>query len=171
MEVALQSSCLMNKPPPSLHYSNIKTRLIVKATTDSSPSSSSPEEPEKPITKTSLGFGSSSTVDDKKRKKSKGRVIRRTPLEKPAFLSAKSEVKVPKQDTGETVFILAWIGLGSLIIIEGLVLSASGFLPEEWDNFFTKYLYPAFTPTVFLFVAGTVVYGVLKYKEGEKMKS
>jgi len=47
----------------------------------------------------------------------------------------------------------------------------TGFLPEEWDALFVKYLYPSFTPTVFLFVAGTVVYGVLKYLENEKPNS
>lgn len=46
-----------------------------------------------------------------------------------------------------------------------------GLLPEAWDNFFVKYLYPSFTPTVFLFVAGTVGYGVLKYLQNEKFNS
>nr|CAB3445427.1 unnamed protein product [Digitaria exilis] len=45
------------------------------------------------------------------------------------------------------------------------------FLPEEYDKFFVKYLYPSFTPTVVLFLAGTVGYGVLKYFESEKSKS
>ena len=46
----------------------------------------------------------------------------------------------------------------------------SGFLPEEWDKFFVKYLYPSFTPTVGLFVAGSVAYGVLKYLQNEELK-
>lgn len=46
----------------------------------------------------------------------------------------------------------------------------AGFLPEEWDKFFVKYLYPSFTPTVSLFVAGTVAYGVSKYLQNEKLK-
>lgn len=46
----------------------------------------------------------------------------------------------------------------------------TGFLPEEWDKFFVKYLYPSFTPTVFLFVAGTVAYGVLKYQQNDQVK-
>lgn len=43
----------------------------------------------------------------------------------------------------------------------------SGFLPEAWDKLLAKYLYPSFTPTVFLFVAGTTAYGVLKYLQNE----
>jgi hypothetical protein len=38
------------------------------------------------------------------------------------------------------------------------------------DKFFVKHLYPSFTPTVFLFVAGTVAYGVLKYQQDEQVK-
>lgn len=47
----------------------------------------------------------------------------------------------------------------------------AGFLPEAWDNYFVKYLYPLFTPTVFLFVAGTVAYGVLKYLQNEAINN
>jgi hypothetical protein len=43
-------------------------------------------------------------------------------------------------------------------------------LLEEWDGFFVKFLYPSFTPTVFLFVGLSVGYGVIKYFEAEKMK-
>ena len=45
----------------------------------------------------------------------------------------------------------------------------AGFLPEDWDTIFVKYLYPSFTPTVFLFIAGTVAYGVYKYLQNEKI--
>lgn len=48
--------------------------------------------------------------------------------------------------------------------------TCAGFLPEEWDNFFVKFLYPSFTPTVFLFFGLSVGYGVIKYLEAEKMK-
>ncbi|RVW35234.1 Protein LOW PSII accumulation 2, chloroplastic [Vitis vinifera] len=52
-----------------------------------------------------------------------------------------------------------------------VIFTSTGFLPEEWDKFFVKYLYPSFTPTVFLFVAGTVAYGVLKYLQNEGIKT
>jgi len=50
------------------------------------------------------------------------------------------------------------------------VLASAGFLPEELDKLFVKYVYPVFTPSVVLFVAGTTAYGVLKYIQNEKMK-
>lgn len=46
----------------------------------------------------------------------------------------------------------------------------AGFLPEELDKLFVKYVYPVFTPSVGLFVAGTTAYGVLKYLQNEKLK-
>lgn len=92
-------------------------------------------------------------------------------METPQFVSKQEEGKFEEQSRNEKAFLLAWLGLGSIIITQGILLAASGFLPEEWDKLFVKYLYPAFTPTVFLFVAGTVAYGVLKYLQNEKPES
>ena len=41
-----------------------------------------------------------------------------------------------------------------------------GLLPEEWDAVITKFVYPSFTPTVGLFLAGAVFYGVYKILQG-----
>ncbi|KAG4136986.1 hypothetical protein ERO13_D07G043100v2 [Gossypium hirsutum] len=122
------------------------------------------------------GFGSSpSPSSGSNKKKPKGKrerasIIRRSPVEKPAFLTKEEEAKAEEQRKNESAFLLAWLGLGGIILVQGIVLAASGFLPEEWDKFFVKYLYPSFTPTVILFIAGTVAYGVLKYLENEKLK-
>lgn len=39
-----------------------------------------------------------------------------------------------------------------------------GFLSEEADNFITNYIYPAFSPTLGVFLAISVVYGLVKVR-------
>ncbi|KAI4383070.1 hypothetical protein MLD38_008950 [Melastoma candidum] len=146
---------------------------------DSNPATpTADEKPRKPPT-SGVGFGSPvvdaspakpSSTGKKRGKRERATVIRRTPVEKPAFLPQVDEKKVEEEKGNESAFLLTWLGLGGVILVEGIALAASGFLPEEWDKFFVKYLYPSFTPTVALFVAGTVAYGVSKYLQNEKLK-
>ncbi|CAK9318352.1 unnamed protein product [Citrullus colocynthis] len=174
-------------PNPSLHFPS-KPKFIIK-----SQNSSESEKPiskivddaplatsSKPSTSSPQGFGSSSpqsTTTNKsnpkavkqKGKRRRASIIRRSPVEKPVFVGEVDEEAAKEQSRNESYFLLTWLGLGAVILVEGIVLAASGFLPEEWDKFFVKYLYPSFTPTVSLFVAGTVAYGVLKYLQNEKI--
>ncbi|KAJ8771397.1 hypothetical protein K2173_026574 [Erythroxylum novogranatense] len=184
--------------PPSLlfnahyHYlrytplllSTSKTTLTIysqKPTTDAQPAGD--QAPTKKPTGAGLGFGSSSSSSSsstqtqsssskmkQKGKRERARIIRRSPVEKPELLSQVDEAKVEAERKNENAFVLAWLGFGIVILVEGIMLAASGFLPEEWDKFFVKYLYPVFTPTVFVFVGGTVAYGVLKYLQNDNVK-
>ncbi|KAF5731090.1 protein LOW PSII ACCUMULATION 2 chloroplastic [Tripterygium wilfordii] len=162
-------------------FSSTKPKFIVNSEKPAidDPKASNESAPPKKPTSPGLGFGSSPSpianpVSGKKKQKNKGNerasVIRRLPIEKPAVMSPEDKEKAKEQRTNENAFLLAWLGLGAVILVEGIVLAASGFLPEEWDKFLVKFLYPSFTPTVGLFVAGTVTYGVSKYLQNEKLK-
>eukprot|EP00887_Chlorella_sp_A99_P000845 scaffold5.g845.t1 len=54
--------------------------------------------------------------------------------------------------------------LFSTIVLEGVFLAASGFLNETADHFATDVIYPAFSPTVVLFLALSSLYGLWKTK-------
>lgn len=138
--------------------------------------SEKPSEPSDSIpSKTGVGFGPSNGNNTKRKQKGQrdraSSIIRRNPVEKPAFVSdqLQQQPQVQEESVVEKGFILAWLGFGSVILVEGIALAASGFFPDEWDNFLVKYLYPSFSPSVLLFLAGAVAFGVVKYKQNEKL--
>uniref|UniRef100_A0A803MTW1 Transmembrane protein n=1 Tax=Chenopodium quinoa TaxID=63459 RepID=A0A803MTW1_CHEQI len=159
--LSLQSSSFTNKPHLLLFKTLPTKPKFTIFCLDSSSSESQSSKPiinndpieqssdKKPISSTGQGFGStqlpkpSSSTGKKKGKRERASIIRRNPVEKPAFLGKKNGVEEDNQQ---------------------------GLLPEEWDKFLVKFLYPSFTPTVFLFVAGTVVYGVQKYLQNENAR-
>jgi hypothetical protein len=49
-----------------------------------------------------------------------------------------------------------------VILGEGVFLAASGFLNEEADKFAQNVVYPAFSPTMILFLASSTLYGLWK---------
>ncbi|KNA10738.1 hypothetical protein SOVF_141710 [Spinacia oleracea] len=182
----LQSSCFTNKPHLLLFKTHPTKPRFTITSLDSSSSSSQSAKPtinndpieqssdKKPISSTGQGFGPVQTpkpspaTGKKKGKRERASIIRRNPVEKPAFLDKNGGAEEGQQQgENERAFLLTWLGLGGVIFVQGITLSVSGFLPEEWDKFLVKFLYPTFTPTVVLFVAGTVVYGVSKYLQNE----
>eukprot|EP00197_Chlamydomonas_leiostraca_P008782 CAMPEP_0202865738 /NCGR_PEP_ID=MMETSP1391-20130828/6329_1 /ASSEMBLY_ACC=CAM_ASM_000867 /TAXON_ID=1034604 /ORGANISM="Chlamydomonas leiostraca, Strain SAG 11-49" /LENGTH=162 /DNA_ID=CAMNT_0049545615 /DNA_START=120 /DNA_END=609 /DNA_ORIENTATION=+ len=68
----------------------------------------------------------------------------------------------PPTAQAETTFITGLMFLFGVILLEGLLIAGTGFLPEEWDAFVTDVLYPGYTPTVFSFLMGSTAYGLWK---------
>lgn len=171
------SSFITKKKSPGhqlLHRRSRRINLSAKSR-DTSPSEDAPSStavpPQKGLGGAGLGFGSLTPKTKQKGERGRASVIRRAPIEKPKFDGRSDSARPQEPKRSESAFLIAWLGLGAIVIVDGIVLSASGFLPEQWDTFFAKYLYPSFTPTVALFLASTVTYGVLKYLQSEKSKS
>lgn len=107
---------------PILHFT-------VKSQNSSDPSEPSVKITETPTRSEKLGFGSSPSASSKKKRSPKGEratIIRRSPVEKPTFISKEDEAKVIERSQNENAFLLAWLGLGVLILVQGILLAASG---------------------------------------------
>mmetsp|Transcript_19779 Transcript_19779/g.47196 ORF Transcript_19779/g.47196 Transcript_19779/m.47196 type:complete len:177 (+) Transcript_19779:105-635(+) len=64
---------------------------------------------------------------------------------------------------GKVLSVLSIYGI--LVLVLGVVLAGSGFLPEEADSFIMDALYPAYTPFVGGFLACSTAYGVWKSRQ------
>uniref|UniRef100_A0A166A2L3 Uncharacterized protein n=1 Tax=Daucus carota subsp. sativus TaxID=79200 RepID=A0A166A2L3_DAUCS len=124
------SNLFLNKSP---HLSFSKpSRLSIKSEDSSDQSSddaSSTVVPPK-SSSTGLGFGSSaaspSPTKKKQGKRERAAVIRRDPVEKPKFAALRDESELKEQGQNEQAFLLAWLGLGSIIFVQGILLAVSG---------------------------------------------
>lgn len=148
---------------------------VARPSKDSSSSVGSAEvgEAGKDALSPAKGFGSSPAVSsakipkDSKPKVKRSGTVRRPPPVKPVVAPQGD----PRAQQLETAFIFSWACLGIFILTEGIILGASGLLPEGWDEVLVKYIYPSFTPTVGLFLIGAVFYGLFKYFDGGKKSS
>lgn len=56
------------------------------------------------------------------------------------------------------------------ILLEGVFLAASGFLPESFDQFAQDVVYPSFSPTIVFFLVCSSLYGLWKTGGGRDEK-
>jgi len=105
------------------------------------------------------GFGTQQPESKKKQK------AKQKEQSRPFKLQAQP-AQTPGQDLeANTVKFLALLFV--IFFCEGIFLAIAGFLPEAADNFATTYVYPAFSPTLGLFLLISVIYGVVKTRQGD----
>lgn len=107
------------------------------------------------------GFGPQQP-QSKKKQKAKAKQEEQS---RPYKLQAQPE-QTPAQDLeANTVKFLVFLFV--IFFCEGIFLAIAGFLPEAADNFATTYVYPAFSPTLGLFLLISVIYGLVKTRQGD----
>ncbi|XP_043690589.1 protein LPA2-like [Telopea speciosissima] len=191
MELPIHSSCFVKRHTPSLLRPRLQfpTQISLTVRVESSAQDESTNEgieessflaPPKKSTEAGLGFGSSSPSNGKLREKEgtvsnkrKGKrnserassIIRLSPVEKPAFLSQQQgESQSEEQNRNESAFLLTWLGLGSLFLVEGILLAASGTIVNLFSLFPLRvFIYIIFCDLLSLIsVLGIIV--VVKHK-------
>ncbi|GAB4858737.1 hypothetical protein Ancab_010211 [Ancistrocladus abbreviatus] len=155
MALPLQSSSFITKPHLLLHtpfHSITKPKFTVISKDSSTANDDQTVEPTSNTTPTKKtlspgqGFGSSSELSAKStpspsisKRKQKGKrerasIVRRAPVEKPSFLDKKDEKQGEERSRNESAFLLAWLALGALILVEGIALAASGNDYFSWSR-------------------------------------
>lgn len=115
MKMALQTQFLSSSNFNFNFTSNVQhTHLLIRS---EKASDSAPQKP-------GVGFGQTKQKDKGRRRD----IIRRSPVEKPALFdsSEQKQQQTVEQSKTETAFILAWLGFGAVILVEGIALAASG---------------------------------------------
>lgn len=95
----------------------------------------------------------------KKKKQLKGKremasVVRRKPVGKLSVMSQEDEAKAKEMMKNESAFLLAWLGIGGIILFQGIALAASGMLVDEnWSRCFVD----AYIAMLFAFLISNLV--------------
>ena len=107
------------------------------------------------------------TVNSPQRRRQKKRQQQGPKVVAPAVEKAKGAAVPTATDAAETLALRFLALFFGVILVEGVLLAASGFLPDEADAFIERTLYKTFSPTVGVFLTCSSVYGLWKSRQGE----
>ncbi|KAI8468274.1 MAG: hypothetical protein J3K34DRAFT_470985 [Monoraphidium minutum] len=96
------------------------------------------------------------------RRRSRRKIEAQVKVESAAVAQATGALPQTPVGAAETAAVQALGIFFTFILMEGLLLAGSGFLPESWDSFIENVLYPSFSPQMLLFLAGSSAYGLWK---------
>ncbi|KAG1657029.1 hypothetical protein FOA52_004116 [Chlamydomonas sp. UWO 241] len=92
----------------------------------------------------------------------KGRIEPKVKVESDIVDKVTSKSMPTAAEAGETAAVLSLGYFFLLVLVEGLLLAGSGFLPESMDQWVQDTLYPGFSPTVLAFLGASSLYGLWK---------
>ncbi|KIZ04340.1 hypothetical protein MNEG_3617 [Monoraphidium neglectum] len=96
------------------------------------------------------------------RRRSRRRIQPAVKVESAAVAQATGAAPQTPVGEFETAVVQLLGGFFALLLAEGLLLAASGFLPEDWDQFIENVLYPSFSPQMLAFLGASSFYGLWK---------
>jgi hypothetical protein len=97
-----------------------------------------------------------------RRGKKGGKVKPQVKVNAPVVDAVTGKAPATPESQIETAAVLTLFYFFLAILVEGLLLAGSGFLPEEWDQFIQDKIYPSYSPTVLLFLGVSSFYGLFK---------
>lgn len=98
----------------------------------------------------------------KGRKKRSGKIEPKVKVVSPVVDAVTGKAEPSPIGAAETTAVQILGVLFVIVLVEGLLLAASGFLPDEWDEFVAVNLYPSYSYTVLSFLGGSTLYGLFK---------
>eukprot|EP00879_Flechtneria_rotunda_P025974 GHRR01027641.1.p1 GENE.GHRR01027641.1~~GHRR01027641.1.p1 ORF type:complete len:201 (+),score=87.21 GHRR01027641.1:180-782(+) len=98
----------------------------------------------------------------RRRKNRRGQVEPQVKVESAVVDMATGKTPANAVGEAETKVIQVLFGFFGILLVEGLVLAGSGFLPTELDMFVQDVLYPSYSPQMLLFLGMSSAYGLWK---------
>ena len=105
-------------------------------------------------------------IERERRRRKKKREAAGPKVVAPAVARATGASPATASDGAEAAYVKFLGAFFAVILLEGLVLALSGFLPESVDAWVEATLYPSFSPTVLAFLGCSSLYGLWKSGNG-----